>query len=73
MKYFIYKSSGLQLEKEVLYMNFPKQVLNLMNPSEYGEMFMVWNYIQENVIKSESIENVYDQCLFYNEGDTPLF
>jgi hypothetical protein len=55
----------MKLGDEIIYMPLPDKAM-LCVPNIYREMLKYFNNIREHVIFQHSIENIYDQPLFYN-------
>jgi hypothetical protein len=55
----------MKLGDEIIYMTLPDKAM-LCVPNIYREMLKSFNNIREHVIFQHSIENIYDQPLFYN-------
>jgi hypothetical protein len=55
----------MKLGDEIVYMSLPDKAM-LCVPNIYREMLKSFNNIREHVIFQHSIENIYDQPLFYN-------
>ena len=64
-KYFLSKIYDMKLGDEIVYMSLPDKAM-LCVPNIYREMLKSFNNIREHVIFQHSIENIYDQPLFYN-------
>ena len=64
-KYFLSKIYDMKLGDEIIYMSLPDKAM-LCVPNIYREMLKSFNNIREHVIFQHSIENIYDQPLFYN-------
>ncbi|KAL5017687.1 hypothetical protein ScPMuIL_005230, partial [Solemya velum] len=65
MSYFFRLLGNLNYTKECLFLKYNKRAIDLL-PKYYQEMLYAWNDLKQNFEYDLSIEQIYNQPLFYN-------